>query len=960
LSIDGPGFSSEYGDSFDIMGIGERTYSSWEKIKLGWMPTNCVLELTNSGIVTLHNHDVSALQPAATYALRIPAGDKTFWVDCQSPTSQIQQLADAIVVRWEPETEDDPATSLLDMTPETIDNPLDAALIVGRTFSDRKRRIQITALERTADSFSVEVKFGDFSDNHPPVISTSFQDVVQINVGATLNVSANANDLDGDPISITWNFGDSRYAIGGDATHVFLYEGEYSVRCEASDRKGGVTMKSFVAQVGSPSANRVSGIVTRSGVPLPNACIYVQGTYVSARTGADGRYVLPGLSPGSQTLKGAYDGVELRGKGFANPYVANGVQGGVDWEFPEIRAFDMNIQVAEDSNSTPLTLAGESPTGSVIYELIDAPIHGLLRGTLPAITYTPDPNFAGADSFTYRVRAEAEQSLPAQVSITVTPQADPPIVFGKTGGRAEATSTLHWTPGLDETLFIFNACVGRDGRLYAVALKSGVTGNDIVVRCVGTHGNVAWDRTLDFGKYDIPKAVLAHGDGIIVNTMAGADSWIVRLSDANELVWTYFLTNGTCYAAEGRGEDALIIAGTQDSPFVAKIDGATGRELWRKAAPATLSVNYIDIADDGSFVVTGSLDMGGGGLGGSGNGRDVATLKFSEDGDLLWSRTFGTDNIEFGIQSYAAGDGSIYTWAGSNGFSYSSVVHYGPDGELLWQSDPINGVSALVFDGHDIPILLASDSLLRFSSRAPDRLWTATNVPVSMRLNRDGFFEILSSYPVEGETAFWLTTLDSTGNELSSVPLRHSVTFMQWTKALSDPNSNAFYLIDGAPWNFGGAPRITRFVNEALPLHTIFPSDASTVLGPIGIGLDDGDLMGEIIAPPAHGTMSGEWPNWVFTAASSFSGADKIGFRIFQPDGEPVSGELKFFVNPRPKLYLSKSADDQSFTAAILPTSSGLEWSKDLKSWARIRGQNGTTDLNFVRFRSPRFFRATQ
>lgn len=960
LSITGPGTHNEYGDNFDIMGSGQWTYSSWEKVKLGWLPTNSVFDVTNTVTVTLHNHQGSTSQPGAIYALRIPAGDKSFWVDCQAATAQIPQLADSVVIRWEPWAESHLGTHLLDMTPETGASAFDASLVVGRTFSDRKRKIHITPLEKTADGFSVEVRFGDFPDDQPPIISTPFHDVMQVNVGAAMDVSAAASDPDGDPVSITWNFGDGGYGIGPNATHVFLYEGEFSVRCEASDHKGGVATKSFVAQAGSPAAYRVSGIVTRKGVPLSNACIYVAGTEVSARTDADGRYVLPGLSPGAQTLKGAYDGAELRGKGFANPYVATGVQTGIDWEYPELRAFDLNLQIAEDSAATAVMLAGESPTGSMTYEFIDPPAHGVLRGTLPALTYTPDLNFSGADSFTFRVNAEDDESLPAQVSINVTPTPDLPLVFGKVNGRAEATSTTHWTPEAGEMIFVFNGCVGRDGRAYVSALKSGGAGNDVVVRCIDTKGGVAWDRALNFAKYDIPIAIVPHGDGIVVSTTAGADSLLTRISGANELLWTYILTNGTSCLGEARGEDALMIAGTQGSAFVAKLDAATGRELWRKPAPATLAVNHLDSADDGSFVVTGSLDLGGGGLGGAGNGRDIATLKFSENGDLVWSRTFGTENIESGIQTYEAADGSIYTWGGWQGSSDTSLIHYGPDGQTLWQSDPINGAVSLVFDGNDTPIVLAGDSLLQFSTRVPRKLWTPANAPVSLNLTRDGFFEILTAYSVDGENGLWLTTLDSTGRELSSVPLRHSVIGLQWTKALPDPNGHAFFLIDGAPLSFSGTPRVVRFVNEALPLSRSFPAGDSTPLGALAVGLDDGDLGAEITAPPAHGLVSGEWPNWIFTPAPGFTGEDRIGLRTFQAGGQAASGELDILVNKRPELFLNQSADGQSITLTASTATAGLEWSKDLKAWSPVRGQTGAAPLTAPRTSSARYFRISQ
>ena len=54
--------------------------------------------------------------------------------------------------------------------------------------------------------------------------------------------------------------------------------------------------------------------------------------------------------------------------------------------------------------------------------LVDAPAHGTVALTSDgSLQYTPNPNFHGADSFTYRASDGQAESDPATVNITVTP-----------------------------------------------------------------------------------------------------------------------------------------------------------------------------------------------------------------------------------------------------------------------------------------------------------------------------------------------------------------------------------------------------------------------------------------------------------------------------------------------------------------------------------------------------------
>lgn len=74
--------------------------------------------------------------------------------------------------------------------------------------------------------------------------------------------------------------------------------------------------------------------------------------------------------------------------------------------------------------NTPLNimLGGYDPngTGNLVYSIVSPPKNGTLSDALPDITYTPNWNFIGIDSFSYRVNNGTLDSEPATVLITVS------------------------------------------------------------------------------------------------------------------------------------------------------------------------------------------------------------------------------------------------------------------------------------------------------------------------------------------------------------------------------------------------------------------------------------------------------------------------------------------------------------------------------------------------------------
>ncbi|OGU11322.1 MAG: hypothetical protein A2075_11000 [Geobacteraceae bacterium GWC2_58_44] len=70
--------------------------------------------------------------------------------------------------------------------------------------------------------------------------------------------------------------------------------------------------------------------------------------------------------------------------------------------------------------ATAITLSGSSPKQlPITYTVLTDPVHGTLQGTAPSLTYAPDPEYSGQDSFTFKVSDGTLDSSPATVSITI-------------------------------------------------------------------------------------------------------------------------------------------------------------------------------------------------------------------------------------------------------------------------------------------------------------------------------------------------------------------------------------------------------------------------------------------------------------------------------------------------------------------------------------------------------------
>ena len=90
-------------------------------------------------------------------------------------------------------------------------------------------------------------------------------------------------------------------------------------------------------------------------------------------------------------------------------------------------AEDQLITTDEDIAKDVTLDASDVENDNLTYEIVDSPQHGTLSGTGAPRTYTPDPDYFGEDSFTYKANDGTADSNVAKVSITVNAVNDAPV-----------------------------------------------------------------------------------------------------------------------------------------------------------------------------------------------------------------------------------------------------------------------------------------------------------------------------------------------------------------------------------------------------------------------------------------------------------------------------------------------------------------------------------------------------
>ena len=174
----------------------------------------------------------------------------------------------------------------------------------------------------------------------------------------------------------------------------------------------------------------------------------------------------------------------------------------------------------------------------------------------------------------------------------------------------------------------------------------GAGGSDVYIVKTDGDGNEQWSKTYGDVYDDEAQSVVVTSDNgyVVVGTKRvseyDTDIYILRLNTGGDTIWTR----------------------------------TYGSMVWDHAYD-------VEVTSDGNYVLAGSYTI-------AYNFRDVCLLKFDDNGDTLWLKTYGTSNFEYGYSVIQTSDGGYaitgYRNISGTGNYYIYILRTDSNGDTLW------------------------------------------------------------------------------------------------------------------------------------------------------------------------------------------------------------------------------------------------------------------------------------
>jgi hypothetical protein len=516
-------------------------------------------------------------------------------------------------------------------------------------------------------------------------------------------------------------------------------------------------------------------------------------------------------------------------------------------------AASQSVGTAEDT-AKPITLSATDVDGNALtYAVVTSPLHGSLSGTAPNLTYTPAPNFSGADSFTFKANDGTVDSAAVTVSITVTAVNDPPVANSQSVTNAEDTAKAITLTGSDV-----------DGNALTYVIVSAPAHGSLS----GTAPNVTYLPATNYDGAD--SFTFKVNDGIVDSAVATVSLTVTPVNDAP-------VAGAQSIATDKNVAQAITLTGAdvESSPLTFTVVASPTKGVLSGAAPNMTYTpnNNATGADSFTFKVNdGTVDSA------------VATVSITIAAGPNTAPVADAQSVN-ATEDTAKAITLSGSDADSNPLAFA-IVGAPAHGTLTGTAPNITYTPATNFNGGDSFTFRVNDG---FTNSA------VATVSISIAAVNDAPVASAQSVSTAEDTAKPITL---TGSDVDGDALTYLVVAAPAHGTLSGSAPNLTYT---PATNYNGADSFTFKVNDgtvdsvaATVSITVTPVNDAPVASAQSVttaeetskaitlsatDVDGNPLTYAVVASPAHGTLSGAAPNLTYKPATNYNGADSFTFK---------------------------------------------------------------------------------
>jgi len=510
------------------------------------------------------------------------------------------------------------------------------------------------------------------------------------------------------------------------------------------------------------------------------------------------------------------------------------------------------VSTDEDGNVAIVLIASDADGDVLAFSVLMSPTNGTLSGTAPNLTYTPNANYNGADSFTFSA-SDAQASSVATVTISVAPVNDAPV--------ANTPSPINVAEDSSAAITLTGSDVDGDMLTFVIVTPpahgtlSGTAPNLTYAPNVNFHGSDAFTFKVN--------------DGVTDGNIATASITVAPVNDAPVANAQTVSTDedssvAIALTASDVDGDALTFS-VSTPPTNGTLSGTAPNLTYTPAANFNGTDSFTFSASDGTTSAVAAVIITVTPV----NDTPVAnsqSLTVAEDSTLLVALT-GSDV-----------DGDMLSF---------TIMAAPANGTLSGTAPNLTYIPNANYNGADNFTFVVTDGTTNSSAATVSITVTPVNdAPVanalSMGTDEDAAVGItLTGSDVEGDAlSFSIVTPPANGTLSGTAP---NLTYT--------PNANfygsdafTFRANDGQTNGSTAAVSITiSAVNDAPVANAQSVSvaeDASLAVTLTGSDVENSPLTFTVIASPTHGTLSGTAPNLTYAPVANYNGADSFTFRV--------------------------------------------------------------------------------